>query len=415
MLIPKQGEHDVVSGRGQGARNHPGNIFLLEKAREYKTLYNEAKRDQKKVIAQEVANLIKKRDPPGRFLLKQDMDNDTVMWLVQSYDDEKVVSKVQQIFRDLNKHDKHNQKHISNSGKASSPETPGHKPATKNVFQPKIPEMEPLPFQNMLNAIGNYPPVDHSRCSSDETILSTNLKTSHHQQPDDISCINEVSVDGNRTVQSNSSTFGMADSSLMYSTSLTATSHNERANGQKSLIPTFIVDPKKTSSVTEYIDDANTTSIISSESSSHTRQFSSKRKREERRSSFRKNTLRRSSLRKSLTLEDIQFLNGKTDHNAEHMSSLTMIDHINNDISLNDFDDKMSSFPSDSDQESMHSLSDGREFDLKEVTEQLISNQTSDNDILESRSCPPLFQNRSTSIAYKEELPAHLRYDYYEC
>jgi len=403
MLIPKPHEHDVVSGRGQGARNHPGNIYLLEKGREYKTLYDEAKRDQKRVIAQEVANLIKQRDPPGRFLLKQDMTNDTVMWFVQPYDDKKVVSKVQQIFRDLSKENKHNKESTStsSSGKAPSPETPGYKQTKKKVFQSEIPEMEPLPLQNVY-AIGNYPPVDH-RNSSDQTILSTNFKTSPHQQTDDISYVNEVSVDGNQTVQSNSSMFGMADSCLMYNTSLATTSDNQRANDQKSLISTFIVDPKNNFSVHDYSNDVNASSIISNEPSSHT---CSKRKREERRSSFRKNaSLRRSSL----TLEDIQFLNEKMDDNANHMSSLTMFDHINQiDMSVNGFDDKRSSFHSKSDQESVHSL------DLDEVVEEQFLHQPSDDDELDSKSCPPLFQNRSTSIAYKEELPAHLRYGYYE-
>jgi len=110
MLIQEPHDHDIVSGRGQFSRNHPGNRYLLEKVRENKDLYDRTKKDQKKVIAQDIANHISKRNPPGRFLFKQDMKGDTSMWKVLPYDHKKVIFKVTQIFRDLRtKQERNNQ------------------------------------------------------------------------------------------------------------------------------------------------------------------------------------------------------------------------------------------------------------------------------------------------------------------
>lgn len=415
MLIHEPHDHDIVSGRGQGSRNHPGNIYLLEKVREYKDRYDSAKRDKKKVIAQEVANLIKERNPPGRFLSKQDIDDDTVMWLVQPYDDEKVVSKVQQIFRDIKKQikqNRHNHK-CSNSAGGKSTSILSH-----------IPAMESLPSKAQnVNTTGQemYTPID---TRSEQTILNCEsyFKKFHNWQRGcsiyDHDHTHQASFDGtgsstgapmmshDQVPQLNSFAYRMTESALRNSTSSTSsatttetttgTSYNERA----------------------YTNNDNAESFFSDETSSCTGgQFSSKRKRDDKRSSFRMNpSLRRSSL----TLEDIEYMNDKNGYASEHMSSLTMFD-INQDLrliglALIDFDERMVSTRSsspNSDQESVHSL----ECDFDEIVElkqHLL--QSSDNDLVQSKSCPPLFQNRSTSIAYKEELPASLRYhDIYEC
>jgi len=97
--IVKPHDHDILPGRGQGPRNHPGNIYLREKALEYTSQYKATSiRSEKGEIASLIVNLIESRDPPGRFLMKETKDSKIL--LIQN-DRKENLERVKQIIRDI--------------------------------------------------------------------------------------------------------------------------------------------------------------------------------------------------------------------------------------------------------------------------------------------------------------------------
>ena len=88
--------NDVVTGRGNGPQQHPGNQrfrAIVERHRQtYATLKKTA---EKQAIANQVWKEIQSLDPPGRFLKQNKTDK---KWSVE--EDSKVISKIKQALRE---------------------------------------------------------------------------------------------------------------------------------------------------------------------------------------------------------------------------------------------------------------------------------------------------------------------------
>ncbi|GFH50883.1 hypothetical protein CTEN210_07359 [Chaetoceros tenuissimus] len=67
-------ENDVLCGRGGATNSHSGNRSYRKLVKKFKDKYLKAKKKQKPAVAAEVVDIIRKLDPPGRFLKK---DKDT--------------------------------------------------------------------------------------------------------------------------------------------------------------------------------------------------------------------------------------------------------------------------------------------------------------------------------------------------
>ena len=88
--------HDVLSGRGNGANQHPGNIFFRDCIHEYKPYYiSTAGPTEKKLIIKRIIEIIQQRNPPGRFL-KQ--NNETDLW--DCLDMDQILKKTGQALRE---------------------------------------------------------------------------------------------------------------------------------------------------------------------------------------------------------------------------------------------------------------------------------------------------------------------------
>jgi len=87
--------HDILSGRGNGANQHPGNIFFRCLIQRYKHRYIHTGPSEKKSITKRIVDDVFSRDPPGRFL-KQASDSEE--WEVLDY--EKVLKKTGQALRE---------------------------------------------------------------------------------------------------------------------------------------------------------------------------------------------------------------------------------------------------------------------------------------------------------------------------
>jgi hypothetical protein len=87
--------HDILSGRGNGANQHPGNIFFRCLIQRYKHRYIHTGPSEKKSITKRIVDDVFSRDPPGRFL-KQATDSEE--WEVLDY--EKVLKKTGQALRE---------------------------------------------------------------------------------------------------------------------------------------------------------------------------------------------------------------------------------------------------------------------------------------------------------------------------
>ena len=91
--------HDVLSGRGGGINGHAGNVQFREWVRVRKNDYNLApSKVEKARVAQEVIELVRSQDPPGRFLQK-DSSAGIGNWWVE-LDEDRVVAKTSQALRE---------------------------------------------------------------------------------------------------------------------------------------------------------------------------------------------------------------------------------------------------------------------------------------------------------------------------
>lgn len=69
-FIPNATENDVICGRGGAINNHPGNKRFRSYINELKYQYLNEPKQTKPEVAMRVLTLIKKSNPPGRFLMK---------------------------------------------------------------------------------------------------------------------------------------------------------------------------------------------------------------------------------------------------------------------------------------------------------------------------------------------------------
>jgi hypothetical protein len=99
--------HDVLSGRGGGINAHPGNKRFRNWIGARKEAYNLASNKQDKAnVSMEVLNLVRKQNPPGRFLAKEENANFgpgvivgvTGYWL--EVDENKAIAKTSQALRE---------------------------------------------------------------------------------------------------------------------------------------------------------------------------------------------------------------------------------------------------------------------------------------------------------------------------
>lgn len=70
--IEYPGKHDVKLGRGGDANSHIGNIKFRQLIAQYKPRYVAASRSNKPFVAEEVVQVWRGLDPPGRFLIRTD-------------------------------------------------------------------------------------------------------------------------------------------------------------------------------------------------------------------------------------------------------------------------------------------------------------------------------------------------------
>lgn len=63
--------HDILSGRGNGANQHSGNIYFRNLISNFKRKYVLSEPAIKKQITNQVLNIVQGRDPPGRFLRQE--------------------------------------------------------------------------------------------------------------------------------------------------------------------------------------------------------------------------------------------------------------------------------------------------------------------------------------------------------
>ena len=87
--------HDILSGRGNGANQHPGNIFFRCLIQRYKHRYIHTGPSEKKAITKRIVDDVFSREPPGRFLKQC---NESEEWEVLDY--EKVLKKTGQALRE---------------------------------------------------------------------------------------------------------------------------------------------------------------------------------------------------------------------------------------------------------------------------------------------------------------------------
>jgi hypothetical protein len=74
---PPPHDNDVVCGRGKPAEDHAGNKWYLDRVKERRTAYQKEKKAQRRLVAEEVVDLVQARNPPGRFLKR---DPATTLW-----------------------------------------------------------------------------------------------------------------------------------------------------------------------------------------------------------------------------------------------------------------------------------------------------------------------------------------------
>ena len=128
--------HDILSGRGNGANQHSGNIFFRNLIQKYKHHYIHTGPSEKKLITKKIVEEVQKRIPPGRFL-KQ--NHETELW--DCLDIDKVLKKTGQALREkapeLKKRAREEQKtRVTSSSESyfqNSRPTPGNLHALSNI------------------------------------------------------------------------------------------------------------------------------------------------------------------------------------------------------------------------------------------------------------------------------------------
>jgi hypothetical protein len=94
--IQRPHDHDVKCGRGNPAKDHPGNHWYRRRVHERKAEYDSARsKQEKRRIAKEIVDLVRNRRPPGRFL---ERDPRTGLW--NEIGDGKAIAKAGQALRD---------------------------------------------------------------------------------------------------------------------------------------------------------------------------------------------------------------------------------------------------------------------------------------------------------------------------
>jgi hypothetical protein len=92
--------HDVLSGRGGGINSHGGNKTFREWVRERKEAYNLAgSKAEKARVANEVIELVKAQNPPGRFLQRDPGSVSGPSWWVE-VDEARALAKTSQALRE---------------------------------------------------------------------------------------------------------------------------------------------------------------------------------------------------------------------------------------------------------------------------------------------------------------------------
>ena len=89
--------NDVLSGRGGLTNHHPGNILFRNLIKAKQADYIRANRHEKEYIARDIVAIMKKLDPPGRFLKKDPKDPNK--WI--EIDDKQAKQKAKQALRDI--------------------------------------------------------------------------------------------------------------------------------------------------------------------------------------------------------------------------------------------------------------------------------------------------------------------------
>ena len=89
-------ENDVLKGRGKGPQDHTGNIRFREFVNDYKFDYITAGRNSKRPYCEKIYNKVGSQNPPGRFLVKTDINVE--IWY--EMDKEDALKKIQQALRE---------------------------------------------------------------------------------------------------------------------------------------------------------------------------------------------------------------------------------------------------------------------------------------------------------------------------
>lgn len=143
-------DNDVLAGRGNGANQHPGNVFFRALVAQQRDAYNKASSsNQKKSITSNiVAHVLKRRVPAGRFLQKVPRARNT--WYIMLEKD--IMKKTAQALRD----------HPKNDGSIDNNSTPAQpisvsikavapRPINYPINGTKPPEKYNPEFENSLN------------------------------------------------------------------------------------------------------------------------------------------------------------------------------------------------------------------------------------------------------------------------
>jgi hypothetical protein len=72
--------NDVLSGRGNAAKKHEGNVHFLELVQAVKHFYVSLPPNKKMPMSELVIRAIKSLRPPGRFLKEKETDTGVLMW-----------------------------------------------------------------------------------------------------------------------------------------------------------------------------------------------------------------------------------------------------------------------------------------------------------------------------------------------
>ncbi len=145
-------EHDVLCGRGGNINIHPGNARFRQKVESRKRCYIDARfKREKRLIAESIIKDIKRLDPPGRFLTR---DNKDGPWYEIS--EEKARDKTSQALRE-------NAPKIRKEIQDQKERAEAEKMAAQQRFESRHEEMrrkhdrdhEPIRYDNIMNTMAN--------------------------------------------------------------------------------------------------------------------------------------------------------------------------------------------------------------------------------------------------------------------